>query len=116
MNEIKADKDLIAYCGLYCGACPRYLKGKCGGCREDEKLAWCKIRSCNTEHSFHSCADCSLMAFEDCKLNHNFMSKFFAFVFGSDRDACVERIKKIGSEPFAQEMAKIGCHTIKRRR
>ena len=116
MNEIKTDKDLIAYCGLYCGACPRYLKGKCSGCRENAKLSWCKIRTCNAEHGSHSCAECGLMKFEDCKLNHNAMSKFFAVVFGSDRDACVARIKEVGPEVFAGEMAALGCHTIKRKK
>jgi len=116
MNEITIDKNLIAHCGLYCGACPRYLKGKCAGCRENEKLSWCKIRTCNTENDYHSCAECSLMKFEDCKLNHNAMSKFFALVFGSDRDACIARIKEAGPETFAEEMAALKCHTIKRRK
>ena len=116
MNEIISDKNLTAYCGLYCGACPRYLKGRCAGCRENEKLSWCKIRDCNMQHSYSSCADCSLVAFEDCSLNHNLISKFFAFVFGSDRDACIARIKAVGADAFADEMAALGRHTVKRKR
>ncbi len=116
MKKIIADKNLIAYCGLYCGACPRYLKGKCPGCRENEKAAWCKIRTCNRDNSYESCADCKLMAFESCKLNHNFMSRFFAVIFGSNRDACIIRIKEVGYEKFAEEMTTLGSHTIKRKK
>ena len=42
MKEIVADTNLIGYCGLYCGACKRYLKDKCPGCHKNEKAAWCK--------------------------------------------------------------------------
>lgn len=28
MQDIKVDAELVAYCGLYCGACRSYLKGK----------------------------------------------------------------------------------------
>ena len=114
-KEITADSDLIAYCGLYCGACPRYLKGKCAGCRESDKLSWCKIRNCNEENGFHNCGDCTLMNFSDCKLNHNFMSRFFSLIFNSDRDACVARIKAVGKEDYAEEMAKRGSQTIPRK-
>lgn len=116
MKEITADKNLIAHCGLYCGACPRYLKGKCAGCRENEKLTWCKIKTCNKENGYHSCADCKLMEFEKCRLNHNFMSKLFALILGSDRDACIARIKEVGHETFAMEMTQLGSHTIKRKK
>ena len=33
MKNIKADKAMIAVCGLYCGACRKYLMDKCPGCR-----------------------------------------------------------------------------------
>lgn len=46
MKNIESDKELIAACGLYCGACRKYLAEKCPGCRLNEKAAWCKIRSC----------------------------------------------------------------------
>ena len=26
---------LVSYCGFYCGACPKYTKGQCEGCRGD---------------------------------------------------------------------------------
>lgn len=38
MKEIAKNTDLIAYCGLYCGACKSYLMEKCPGCHETQKL------------------------------------------------------------------------------
>lgn len=40
MKEIEADKNLIAACGLYCGACRKYLSAKCYGCHNNEKATW----------------------------------------------------------------------------
>ena len=51
--------ELVARCGLYCGACGSYLKGRCPGCRENVKATWCKVRACCGEHSYASCADCT---------------------------------------------------------
>jgi hypothetical protein len=39
MKQIIADKNLVAYCGLYCGACNKYLDGKCPGCQKNKKSA-----------------------------------------------------------------------------
>lgn len=38
------EKQNVAYCGLYCGACQSYTKGKCPGCDANEKATWCEIR------------------------------------------------------------------------
>lgn len=114
-KTIRADKELIAYCGLYCGACPRFIKGKCAGCRESEKLSWCKIRDCNRDHGYHDCSDCTQMDFSDCKLNHNLMASFFGLIFNSDRDACVAKIREVGKEGYAGYMAENGKMSFKRR-
>ena len=47
--SIAVNADLVASCGLYCGACRAHLAGKCAGCRENAKATWCKIRSCCAE-------------------------------------------------------------------
>lgn len=113
-KEVEINKDLIAFCGLYCGACRKYLKGSCPGCLKNEKADWCKIRICCMDKGYHSCADCS-MDVAECKKFSNFMSKVFALLFKSDRKACIERIRKIGTEDYAKEMAGMRCHTIKRK-
>lgn len=102
-KEIKADKELIAYCGLYCGACGKYLNGKCPGCRGNEKASWCKIRKCNREKGYHTCADCPMNVAE-CKTYSNFISKLFGLLFRTNRKACITRINAIGEEAFAKEM------------
>lgn len=115
MSAIIADAKLVAYCGLYCGACKAYLKGKCHGCAENEKAGWCKVRKCCIKNNYTSCADCK--EFDDflqCKEFNSFMAKIFAFIFRSNRGACIRRIKEIGVEQFAAEMAEKGMQSIKR--
>ena len=115
MNEIAVDEGLIAYCGLYCGACGQYLRGKCSGCVKNEKASWCSIRKCCGEHLWGSCAECTL--FPDitaCKKFNNIMSKFFALVFRSNRKACIEKIRAEGRGRFAVAMAGMKKHTLPR--
>ncbi len=106
MKSIKVDAGNVAYCGLYCGACKKFLNGKCPGCQQNEKASWCKVRTCCMENNYLSCSDCKEYSNpNDCKYFHNFMSRLFGFVFRSDRRACVEYIKKHGYEQFAEFMA-----------
>jgi len=101
------DTELIARCGLYCGACGKHIKGKCPGCAGNDKATWCKIRVCCAEHDYASCADCTEYSdAAQCKHFNNFMSKMFAFVFSSNRAACVKAIRDDGYEAFAERMAK----------
>ena len=115
MDTIVADPKLVAYCGLYCGACRKYLKGKCPGCAGNEKASWCKIRVCCLENNYASCADCEQFDdVADCRMFNNFMAKLFGFIFRSNRPACVARIKEIGIEQYAEEMAQKRAQSIKR--
>ena len=102
MKTIVSDTQNIAACGLYCGACRKFLAEKCPGCKQNEKATWCKIRSCCQENKFNTCAECS-------------HSKVFAFLFNSDRPACIRYIKEQGEQAFAEEMTKHKCQTIKRK-
>ena len=108
------DPALIAACGLYCGACYRYLKGKCPGCRENAKAKWCRIRTCVLEQGCPSCAGCARDDYQTCGIFNNRMGKFFAFIFRSNRPACVARIREIGEKKYAEEMAEKGQMTIRR--
>jgi hypothetical protein len=115
MKTTENNMRLIAKCGLYCGSCGKYTSGKCPGCAENSKATWCKIRSCNLENGYNSCADCKEFANPmDCKKFNNFVSKFFAFVFKSDRPACIAMIKEKGYDNFAAYMSENGWQTIKR--
>ncbi len=115
MKNIAADKNCIAFCGLYCGACKRYLNGKCPGCRENEKATWCGIRQCCAGNGYASCADCrEFTDVNECKKFNNAISKIFGFIFRSNRKACVEMIRKNGYEVFAAEMAGKGLQSIRR--
>jgi hypothetical protein len=115
MRDVVADTGLVAYCGLYCGACGAYLKEKCPGCHKNVKAGWCKIRACCMGKNIASCAACN--EFKDqkeCKKFNNIVSKLFAIVFKSDRPACIAQIKTLGLEGHAKKMAELKKQTIKR--
>jgi len=115
MKVITADKNLIAYCGLYCGACKKYLAGSCPGCHENKKASWCTIRSCNIENGYSSCADCREFTNPmDCKKFNNFISKIFALIFKSNRAACIAKIRESGYDGFAKYMAENGLQSIRK--
>ena len=115
MSAIQANAELVAHCGLYCGACKSSLGGKCKGCHENAKATWCKVRSCCTDKQIKTCAECTEFADpQACTKFNNVMSRLFGFVFNSDRAACIAQIKKIGLDGHANAMAKSGSQTIKR--
>ena len=107
--------ELVAACGLYCGACGRYKKGRCAGCRDNVKATWCGIRRCCTEKNYNSCAECTEFTdLKKCKKFNNIPGKIIGFLTGSDRFACIYRIKEIGYEPFVIEMDSKGLQAIKK--
>lgn len=96
MREITADKSLVAFCGLYCGACGSYLKERCPGCAANNKASWCGIRKCCKGKGILSCAECTDFADAmDCRKFNNLMSKLFGLVFRSDRGACIRDRKSV---------------------
>jgi hypothetical protein len=116
MKPITATPSLVAYCGLYCGACGAYLKEKCPGCHENKKASWCAIRRCNMEKKYSSCGVCADFSDpNDCKKFNNFMSKLFGVLFGSDRAACIAQIKEAGLDGHAKKMAESKRPGIKRK-
>jgi len=115
MKEIVSDENLVAFCGLYCGACRAYLKDRCPGCGENTKAGWCKLRTCCIEHKYGTCADC--IDFKDvnnCKKFNNFISKIFAFIFRSNRRACIEQIREKGRAGHAELMTAARAHSLRR--
>ena len=50
-----------------------------------------------------------------CKIHNNFVGKIFAFLFNSDRTACIHYIHEHGEEAFAEKMAKEKQMTMKRK-
>jgi hypothetical protein len=114
-DSITTNPELVAYCGLYCGACKAYRSGRCPGCRKNEKAGWCKVRACCISTGRSTCADCTTHPDpRQCGIHNNFISRLFGFVFRSNRAACVDRIRAIGREGFAGEMAKAGRHSLPR--
>lgn len=115
MQPIVADTNNIAFCGLYCGACGRYRRGRCPGCRENEKATWCKVRACCLEHGHASCADCTEHADPaDCRKLNNFMAKVLGVLFNSNRQACLKMIKDKGYDDFAIYMTRNKVQSLPR--
>ena len=115
MPDIKVDAGLVARCGLYCGACRSYLKGKCKGCSENVKATWCAIRSCCGEREIATCADCADFPDpRDCKKFDNLISRLFGLVMRSDRAACIDQVRELGLEGHAAAMAALGRPSIRR--
>lgn len=115
MESITSNTKLVAHCGLYCGACRSYIKGKCPGCIDNAKATWCKVRSCCRQNGYASCADCKTHSNPmECKFFNNFIARMFGLIFRSDRNACIAMIKEKGYQSFAEYMAGNGWQTIRK--
>ncbi|HOF17360.1 MAG TPA: DUF3795 domain-containing protein [Phycisphaerae bacterium] len=115
MKPIISDPNLVAYCGLYCGACRAYLRGRCPGCHENSRASWCKVRACCVENSFATCADCRQFADpRECGKFNNWVARLFALVFRSDRAACIRQVRQLGLQSHADDMAAHKRQTLRR--
>jgi hypothetical protein len=116
MREIEANPDLVAFCGLYCGACRKYLREKCPGCRENQKASWCSVRSCCLEKNLPSCAGCAeFPEVKACRKFDNWIARLIGVILRSDRAACIAQIKRQGLDGHARCMAENRLQTIRKR-
>jgi hypothetical protein len=114
-KPIIADAELVARCGLYCGACRAYLRGRCGGCHNAPMFARCPVRKCCLANNYASCAECQTYSDpRDCGKFNNFISKLFGLIFRSDRSACIAQIRDKGLQAHAKIMATNRTQTIRR--
>jgi len=110
-NEQTTDSEqLIAYCGLYCGACPSFTSGKCDGCRSNSAKSAvvykaCQVKPCCVENGFFTCADCTIYAStKECKKYNPLLLKIASWVESSDRSKAIKMIKEKGRAEFAAFM------------
>ena len=101
----KSNAVIVAYCGLVCSNCGMYLKEKCEGCHSDRPMNHnCKMKACAMEREYITCANCTEFEnLKDCKKLNNLVSKFFGFIFHTDRIGNLNRIREIGIEAFKEE-------------
>ena len=107
--------DIIGHCGLYCSKCPRFIKGKCQGCRSNNP-SWCTVKPCNIENDYSTCAECTIV--EDvsgCKKYNPFIIKFGEFISSTSRRKCIEMIKEKGKDEFIRYMSDNNLVSIKKR-
>lgn len=111
--------NLVSYCGFYCGACPKFIKEECDGCKGDNaKCAIgyksCKVRSCCIENEFSSCADCNKYeSTKECKIYNPLMIRFGQFITRTNRSLGIELIKEKGETEFVKYMIDKNWVTIK---
>ncbi|PKM77946.1 MAG: hypothetical protein CVU90_04320 [Firmicutes bacterium HGW-Firmicutes-15] len=105
MNHNITNEPIIAYCGLCCTNCGMFIKDKCQGCHSDKPMnSNCKMKACSMERGFSTCALCKDFGdFKQCKKLYNIVSRFFGFIFNTDRIGNLNRIKTIGLDRFKQE-------------
>jgi len=110
---------LISYCGFYCGACPKYLKGDCQGCKGDSPkcavgFKACKVRPCCIAKGINSCAVCDeYSSVKDCTLYNPFLIRFGQFITRTNRRKGIEMIKERGEDEFVKYMVDKNWVTIK---
>lgn len=119
-----SDYDLIAYCGLYCGACSfkvayddndvrhlevmpaKYDRYKteelefCPGCRLENQCGDCKIRDCAISKNLEHCGVCTDFP---CELIQNFNDDGIPH-----HGACISNLKnlqELGSDLWLKEQA-----------
>jgi hypothetical protein len=98
-EQIEKDENLIAYCGIYCGACPSFTSGECEGCRaKSEKSSVrykaCAVKPCCVENVFFTCADCTIYASTSaCKKYNPLLLKIASWVESTDRSKAIDMIK-----------------------
>lgn len=115
MTDTASDPSLVACCGIYCGECRAYSKGRCPGCREHHKATWCKVRRCCRQQELATCADCGEFADPDeCRKFNNIVSKLFWLLFKSDRAACIRQIRDCGIREHANEMSRQKRQTLRK--
>lgn len=115
MKIITSNTAMVAYCGLYCGACDSYLKERCPGCHDNQKASWCGVRTCCIEHGYYSCADCKdFNNPQQCKKYNTFISRIIGFVLRSDRVDCIRQIKALGIQGHTDAMTKQQQRTIRK--
>lgn len=111
--------NLISYCGFYCGACPKFTKGKCQGCKGNNPhcavgYKKCLVRPCCIENSYSTCAECTkYLCVKDCKIYNPLMIRFGQFITRTNRRKGIEMIKAKGETGFLGFMKEKGWVTVK---
>lgn len=109
METTVNEKNMVAFCGLYCKNCSKFKNGKCPGCEMNEKASWCTIRKCCIEKNIQNCAYCDeFVNLTDCKKYNNVFAKVIQFVTNTDRELCIQMIRENGVQSFIRHMDIIG--------
>jgi hypothetical protein len=107
----------IAFCGLYCNNCNKFIRGKCPGCEKNEKATWCAIRKCCMDKAIQNCSECvEFSELKNCKKYNNVFSKVIQFVTSTDRELCIKIIREKGTDFFISEMDSNGKMSLPKKK
>ena len=115
MLPLVADANLVSACGLYCGACKAYRAQKCPGCRGNYKAVYCRVRRCVRRRGIRSCADCDDHPDpRTCRKVHGLLFRTVDLLTDTGRMDCLDRVKELGHEGYAEEMCAGGRQCLPR--
>jgi len=108
------NKDLVSYCGIYCGACPSLYKS-CLGCRTEEKRGqkriskWgCRIRTCcHDDKNLGFCFECPDYPCKQLAKLKNSHLEDERYDYRHQMFYNLVRIEKIGLEDWLEEQSEI---------
>ena len=110
-----SDSPPVAACGLYCGECGAFKKKRCPGCAANAKATWCAVRRCCLDAKRDTCAECPDHPDPRrcAKFNH-WIARAIGWLLNSDRARCIARIREVGRDAYAKEMAETNRCTLPR--
>lgn len=127
-SKVKKEDSLLAYCGLYCGACPSYQNTQkvvpinydkknfyeaCEGCNSDLNTSWCgpcEIKKCNKEKNIRVCIDCNDYP---CKKITDFINDK-KYPYHKEVEAKMKLYKEVGLEKWlAMQESEYHCPNCK---
>jgi len=108
------NKNLASFCGIYCGACPSYIRSSCLGCRSDNrtqkrKSKWsCLIRKCcQEEKNLDLCIECEDYPCKNLEKLKNSHLKDEKYDYRHQIFYNLVRIKKNGLKDWLEEQSEI---------
>lgn len=115
MKDIVVDANWVSACGMYCGACPKWRRGECPGCRGNKSAIYCRVRRCVRRRGIRSCADCDTYTdLRRCTKVNGLLFRTVNRLVDVGRIECLERIRALGHAEYAATMAREGRQNLPR--
>lgn len=65
----------------------------------------CKVKKCCIDRQYTTCAECNeFVNLKECGKLYNLISRFFGFVFRTNRIGNLNRVREVGIDQFQREV------------